>query len=285
MALLRATALLRGARPPMRRTPPRGTPDAAAQAQTRAMAAQRDASQWRDTKAWVGGGGGAEGTARVFGAWADAYDKHRPGYPDAVFVATDSDRDMLDQCAKAADAMGIANRVETAATSAEHLSAVVADGSASVLTVFQAFHWLDARAAMASFARALAPNGTLALVWNDRDLSVPWVADLESAIEAANPEYHRDLKQNLQWEERLLEASPPGAFAVESVVSFPHSVEYHDPAHGLKELLLTYSYVQAMENADSFATRASASAASSGSGPSGVLAHPYLARLYLLRRL
>ena len=93
---------------------------------------------------------------------------------------------------------------------------------------------------MASFARALAPNGTLALVWNDRDLSVPWVADLESAIEAANPEYHRDLKQNLQWEERLLEASPPGAFAVESVVSFPHSVEYHDPAHGLKELLLTY---------------------------------------------
>lgn len=42
----------------------------------------------------------------------------------------------------------------------------VRDGAATLITVGQAFHWFDARAALDEFARALAPGGRLAIFWN-----------------------------------------------------------------------------------------------------------------------
>jgi SAM-dependent methyltransferase len=49
------------------------------------------------------------------------------------------------------------------------------DGALDAVTVFQAFHWFDAAAAVAELHRVIRPGGRLALVWNARDRAVAWV--------------------------------------------------------------------------------------------------------------
>jgi SAM-dependent methyltransferase len=46
----------------------------------------------------------------------------------------------------------------------------------------QAFHWFDAPLALEEIHRVLVDGGRLGLVWNIRDESVPWVADLGRAM-------------------------------------------------------------------------------------------------------
>ena len=56
------------------------------------------------------------------------------------------------------------------------------DASVDAVTVAQAFHWFDPPPALAELARVLRPGGGLALLWNERDESVPWVAELSEAM-------------------------------------------------------------------------------------------------------
>ena len=55
-------------------------------------------------------------------------------------------------------------------------------GTFDAVVVAQAFHWFDASAAVPEIARVLRHGGHLALVWNLRDESVPWVRRLSSII-------------------------------------------------------------------------------------------------------
>ncbi|MEJ1229542.1 MAG: class I SAM-dependent methyltransferase [Galbitalea sp.] len=61
----------------------------------------------------------------------------------------------------------------------------LADASVDAVLVGQAWHWVDQDAALRSVERVLRPGGTLGLVWNLRDESVPWVARLTAVIHAA----------------------------------------------------------------------------------------------------
>jgi ubiquinone/menaquinone biosynthesis C-methylase UbiE len=62
----------------------------------------------------------------------------------------------------------------------------LADGSADAVVAAQAFHWFDNHAARAEIARVLAPHGVFAPIWNVRDESVAWVAELSRILDAGS---------------------------------------------------------------------------------------------------
>jgi SAM-dependent methyltransferase len=55
-------------------------------------------------------------------------------------------------------------------------------GSADVVLVAQAWHWVDATRAVPEVARVLAPGGRLGLLWNVRDDRADWVRRLDEII-------------------------------------------------------------------------------------------------------
>ena len=57
------------------------------------------------------------------------------------------------------------------------------NGSADAATVAQAFHWFEGPTALREIRRILRPGGGLGLIWNIRDESAPWAADLTAIIE------------------------------------------------------------------------------------------------------
>ena len=56
------------------------------------------------------------------------------------------------------------------------------DSSVDALTVAQAWHWFDLDIAVPEVARVLRPGGVLGLIWNVRDESAQWVAELGDLI-------------------------------------------------------------------------------------------------------
>jgi SAM-dependent methyltransferase len=54
------------------------------------------------------------------------------------------------------------------------------DGCVDAVVVASAWHWMEPATAIPEIARVLRPGGALCIVWNRRDRTVPWVADLEA---------------------------------------------------------------------------------------------------------
>jgi SAM-dependent methyltransferase len=52
------------------------------------------------------------------------------------------------------------------------------DGSADAILCGQAYHWFDPRTAHPEIGRVLRAGGVFAPIWNVRDETVPWVAEL-----------------------------------------------------------------------------------------------------------
>lgn len=148
--------------------------------------------------------------ARGFGAGAAAYEVARPGYPDeAIGVVRDEvgvgvGTRVLDLAAgtgKLTRRLGELGAsviaVEPVAAMRDQLATVLPDievvegaaeeipaedSSVDVVTVAQAFHWFDAPLALDEIARVLRPHGRLALLWNERDETTPWVAEMSRLI-------------------------------------------------------------------------------------------------------
>lgn len=141
-----------------------------------------------------------------FGGMADRYDRGRPGYPDEAaawlvgpgqarvlelgagtgklteslvglgheVLATEPDERMLvrlsDRVPGAHACIGSAERIPARSRSVD------------AVVVAQAFHWFDHPVAVPEIARVLRPGGVLAMVWNQRDESIPWVRRLGDVI-------------------------------------------------------------------------------------------------------
>ncbi|HET7170947.1 MAG TPA: class I SAM-dependent methyltransferase [Gaiellales bacterium] len=146
--------------------------------------------------------------ARSFGAVADRYARARPGYPQAAVewllegapgrkvVDLAAGTGKLTQVLVESGAAPIAVEpdagmraalvtavpgVEAMEGSAEAIP--LPDACADAVLVAQAFHWFDPERACDEIARVLRPGGVLGLLWNLRDGSVPWVADLDRILD------------------------------------------------------------------------------------------------------
>jgi ubiquinone/menaquinone biosynthesis C-methylase UbiE len=148
--------------------------------------------------------------AQGFEAGAAAYELARPGYPDeavAVLVAMMGLAAGVRVLDLAAGTGKLTRRLVELGTSVVAVEPVegmraqlrqavpgvevldgtgeaipLPDGSVDVVTVAQAFHWFDAPRALAEIARVLKPGGGLAILWNERDESTPWVAEMSRII-------------------------------------------------------------------------------------------------------
>ncbi|GAA1341641.1 class I SAM-dependent methyltransferase [Arthrobacter roseus] len=148
--------------------------------------------------------------SEAFQTGADHYDRVRPGYPpdavvglipagaqDAVDVgagtgklttmlvdlglnvkAVDPSSKMLEQLSRRLPDVAVI------AGTAEETS--LPDSCSDVVTVAQAWHWCDPLMASAEAARILRRGGTLALIWNQLDTSVPWVHRFSRIIHAGD---------------------------------------------------------------------------------------------------
>jgi ubiquinone/menaquinone biosynthesis C-methylase UbiE len=150
--------------------------------------------------------------ARSFGAAADAYERARPSYPDEAvdWLLPAGAHTVLDlgagtgkltraQVARGLDVIAVEPIDEMRAALEATLPEVSAlkgtaeeiplpDQSMDVITVAQAWHWVDVERATAEAARVLKPGGTLGLIWNRRDERVPWVQRLSQVMGSGDAE-------------------------------------------------------------------------------------------------
>ncbi|WP_423922868.1 class I SAM-dependent methyltransferase [Frigoribacterium sp. 2-23] len=153
--------------------------------------------------------------ASSFGQVAEVYERGRPSYPrDAVtWLLPDGAHDVIDLGAGTGKltrmlldevddviavepSEGMRAVLEQVVPGARSLagsaeSIPLPDDSVDAVLVAQAWHWVDPATAVPEVARVLRPGGTLGLVWNIRDESVPWLAELSAIL---NQPAERDMQ-------------------------------------------------------------------------------------------
>jgi SAM-dependent methyltransferase len=109
------------------------------------------------------------------------------------------------------------------------------------VVVAQAFHWFDAPVALEEIHRVLVDGGRLGVLWNERDETVPWVADLGEAMRWPTHQPY-EVGQDFT---PILESGP---FVNIERRKFSHrQVLDHD---GLFQRVLTTSYIAVMDESE-----------------------------------
>jgi len=209
-----------------------------------------------------------------FGAAANAYAEHRPGYAEAAVrwalgpvwarrplrvidlgagtgkltvtlirvgaevTAVEPDPEMLAVLRRETEAArALSGRAE---------EIPVPDGSADAVVAGQALHWFDLDRALPEIARVLTPGGVLAGLWNVDDDRVEWVADL------AKISKHNSSVTLLKWragnpesrQERLLEEGA-AFFGPGQIREFEHG--HPRTADSLTATIATHSHLLVMD--------------------------------------
>lgn len=155
-----------------------------------------------------------------------------------VVEACDSDTEMVAQLQRKLSehpAMQVNAHVSTVENSG------LATSSMALVTCLQAWHWVDHDAGLAEMHRVLVSDGRLCIVWNERDLEVPWVSAFESLMEKYNPKYKGVLRQTGRLH-KLFAAENP-YFTLEDHRLFPHRFQLAS-ADELVRYAQTFSYIQ-----------------------------------------
>jgi SAM-dependent methyltransferase len=116
-------------------------------------------------------------------------------------------------------------------------------GSVDAVACGQSFHWFAGPEALAEIHRVLRPGGRLGLVWNVRDESVDWVADLTAILapyEGNTPRFRTGL-----WR-RAFEGAP---FTALEEVSLPHP-HVGPPADVIVGRTLSVSFIARLPEAE-----------------------------------
>ena len=167
-----------------------------------------------------------------FSTRVDNYVRYRPSYPDALIDTLRDDCDLTAESivADVGSGTGIltemflrhgnvvygiepnremrqaaerllaaCDRFHSVAATAEDTT--LADASVDVITAGQAFHWFDRKRTRAEFVRVLKPGGWVALIWNERILTTPFLAAYEQLLKEYVIEYdqvdHRRIDESV----------------------------------------------------------------------------------------
>ena len=157
--------------------------------------------------------------ALSFGQNVGDYERGRPGYPDEAvdwllghldardvvdvgagtgkFTASLVARSLAVTAVEPDDAMRarlVATLPAVTAVAGTAESMPLPDASADLVTLAQAWHWVDVASASREIARVLRPGGALALVWNIRDPEVPWVERLGEVMGSSEAERYNSIE-------------------------------------------------------------------------------------------
>lgn len=151
------------------------------------------------------------------------------------------------------------------------------DGSVAALIASQSLHWADVELALTEFDRVLLPEGRVGLVWNFRDTSVPWQADLDALLTRLRGDapHSRDGR----WEQALVSS----VFQCAAKRSWTWSVR--TDAAGVVQRVRSVSYVAALTEREQETVDGEVRDILSAHGlDEDAIAFPYVTEAFLLRR-
>lgn len=209
---------------------------------------------------------------------ADAYERSRPSYPMPVIreladaVRLERGRTVVDLGAgtgKFTRLLALTGArvvaLEPVAAMREQLAELlpgveVGDGTAEstglpgssvdVVVAAQSWHWFRQEEALAEVERVLRPGGSLALVWNTFDASVPWVRDFQRIYFGRAPQ---DLPSHLDGRWRtVLEGRAGWSPVSERHLPNPHPVT----REGVLERMASSSIIAALDSEERRRVRA-----------------------------
>jgi SAM-dependent methyltransferase len=193
----------------------------------------------------------------VFGSVAEAYDAHRPGYPDQLLddlvAMVGSDARALDagsgtgKVAAALVARGLTGTAlepdpDMAAIARRHVGAsgwevVVTDlesadlpaGSYDLFTCGQAWHWIDQARGLVQVRHALRPGGVAAIFWNRPEFTDARLrTDLDEVYARLAPDMRSSLASKASGHKGVPPAVDPApeGFTSAEVRTYRHAIRY-----------------------------------------------------------